>query len=370
MSRTRPRSRNFSRPSPPESVDESANWPRRRPSDDDETERASFRRAQSATPDYTRHSARSTPDVGRSPVSTINHKLPPFAPKASMLHQPPPVNPFSPAPTHETKRSSRKSRSMDVVEAARVLPWQEAAASTRSLMSTIREKSQQQSSTFAQRVFEAGKPDLLYDLRQTKRLKDRKHGVLDLTTLQRMSQHVLQQKLTEQVKAIGDKGAWMEVGIQETLHEYCEAVRDMEYMERCALRGSNNDPFLLTTANPLDCKLLEDAGLAFGDPKKAVLHTTPDRLAYTKRESLTKRGLRRLLMSLLGGLAVIAPFLVMILISGQLVRLIATSAFTVLFAACATVGSDLGPDRIALVTAAYAAALVVFVGTNPPSYQY
>lgn len=75
-------------------------------------------------------------------------------------------------------------------------------------------------------------------------------------------------------------------------------------------------------------------------------------------------------MSLLGGLAIIAPFLVMILISGQLVRLVATCAFTCAFAVCATIGSDLGPDRIALVTAAYAAALMVFVGNNPPTYRH
>lgn len=120
----------------------------------------------------------------------------------------------------------------------------------------------------------------------------------------------------------------------------------------------------------MDCKLLEDAGLAFGDPKKKLNGETPDRLAYTKRESFAKRGLRRLLMAFLGGLAIVAPFLVMFLVSGQLVRLIATCAFTVAFAACATIGSEFGPDRIALVTAAYAAALVVFVGTNPPSYRY
>ncbi|KAK4548874.1 hypothetical protein LTR36_008647 [Oleoguttula mirabilis] len=301
----------------------------------------------------------------------IDHRLPPFAPKTGILHKPPPINPFSPAPTYETKHSRKSTKSMDVVEAAdSIVPWLHPSVSTRSLMSTVREKSKQESSTFAQRVFEAGKPDLLYDLRDTHRLKDHKYGVLDLTTLGRMNQHVLQQKLTEQVKAIGEKGAWMEVGIKQTLHDYCESIRDMEYMERCALRGSNNDPFLLSTADPLECKLLEDAGLAFGDPKKKSPQTTPDRLASTKRESLSKRGLRRLLMSLLGGLAVIAPFLIMILISGQLVRLIVTCAFTVAFAACTTVGSDLGPDRVALVTAAYAAALVVFVGTDPPSYQY
>lgn len=89
-------------------------------------------------------------------------------------------------------------------------------------MSMIREKVDLESTNFAQRVFEAGKLDLLYDLRTTRRLKQHRDGVLDLTTLQRMSQHVLQQKLVEQVRAIGDKEAWMEIGVKETLHDYCK----------------------------------------------------------------------------------------------------------------------------------------------------
>lgn len=145
-------------------------------------------------------------------------------------------------------------------------------------------------------------------------------------------------------------------------------MRDMEYMEQCALRGTNNDPFLLSTAKAMDCKLLEDAGLAFGDPRKKLTQSAPDRLAFTKRDSFAQRGFQRLLMAVLGGLAIIAPFLIMMLVSGQLTRLLVTCLFMVAFAVGATLGSELGPDRIALVTAAYAAALMVFVGTNPPSY--
>ncbi|KAK5135702.1 hypothetical protein LTR08_004688 [Meristemomyces frigidus] len=260
---------------------------------------------------------------------------------------------------------------MDVLEAANKVSWQDPAChnSTRSLLSTIIKKSQLQSSTFASRVFQAGKPDLLYDLQTTTRMKERKCGVLDFTALERMSLHVLQQKLVEQVAAIGEKGAWMEIGIQQTLHDYCEAVRDMEYMER-SFHGTQQDPFYLTTAKPLDCKLLEDARLAFGDPKKRLSQTAPDRLAYTKWESASKRDLRRLMRALLGSLAIIAPFLVMILISGQLVRLVATCGFAMAFAVGITAGSELGSDRIALATAAYVGILVIFVGTDPPSYRY
>ena len=141
-------------------------------------------------------------------------------------------------------------------------------------------------------------------------------------------------------------------------------------MERCAHRGTQQDPFLLTTAKPLDCKLLEDASLAFGDPKRKFSQKEPDRLAYTKRVSAASRTLKRLLMAILGSLTIIAPFLVMVLVSGQLVRLICMCAFAMAFAAAITVGSSLSADRIALATAAYAAALAIFVGTNLPTFQY
>lgn len=79
---------------------------------------------------------------------------------------------------------------------------------------------------FAQRVFDAGKGDLLYEVDESTRwpwkFEDVKHGVLDLGTLMRMQQHVLQQKLVAQVNALGQKGAWMEIGVGETMKEYCK----------------------------------------------------------------------------------------------------------------------------------------------------
>lgn len=79
---------------------------------------------------------------------------------------------------------------------------------------------------FAQRVFDAGKADLLYEVNESTRwpwnFEDVKHGVLDLTTLARMQQHVLQQKLVAQVNALGQKGSWMEIGVGETMKEYCK----------------------------------------------------------------------------------------------------------------------------------------------------
>ncbi len=141
-------------------------------------------------------------------------------------------------------------------------------------------------------------------------------------------------------------------------------------MEHCALRGKNYDPFIMSTAKPLECKLLEEVGLAWADPKKQAPHIGPDRLDYTARQSRLKQTMKRLLMAFMGGLALIAPFLIMFLIAGQLVRLICTCAFMVAFALGITLGTELGAEKVGLATAAYAAALIVFVGTNPPAWHY
>ena len=198
-------SRPVSRQSPSNSIStDVADWPRPSVSSESESGQTTFRKAKSS-------------DLIRSPVSG---RLPPFAPKTGMPLEAPPVRASTPTSTSGAPRSKR---SMDVMEAANKVRFEDPTwnASTRSLLSTIREKSDSHPNTFARRVFEAGKPDLLYDLRTTTRMKDHVHGVLDLTTLARMSQHVAQQKLVEQVKTIGEKGAWLEIGIQQTLHEFC-----------------------------------------------------------------------------------------------------------------------------------------------------
>lgn len=212
----RPQSRNFSLPSRPVSRSASIDTSNRGRRSSDENEKGSVRRAHSVSPEF-----------NGPPSYTGSTNLPPFAPK-TMLRDPPPVNPFSPPESAQSKkRPLRSCRSMDILEAAsHTHPWTE-SGSISTLLEAIREKKKQRPTTFAQRVFDAGKPDLLYEFRERKRLKDRSHGVLDLTTLERMNQHVLQQKLVEQVKAIGEKGAWMEIGIRSTLHEYCKLSRSV-----------------------------------------------------------------------------------------------------------------------------------------------
>jgi hypothetical protein len=47
-----------------------------------------------------------------------------------------------------------------------------------------------------------------------------------------MQQHVLQQKLVAQVNALGQKGAWMEIGVGETMKEYCKSYFATPYQDQ------------------------------------------------------------------------------------------------------------------------------------------
>lgn len=121
----------------------------------------------------------------------------------------------------EMRRSTRRAESMAPSYTSTVTPSK--LRTTRGPFDRISTEP-----NFAARVFDAGKHDLLYEVDQSTRwpwkFEDVKHGVLDLTTLLRMQQHVLQQKLVAQVNALGQKGAWMEIGVGETMKEYCKSA--------------------------------------------------------------------------------------------------------------------------------------------------
>ena len=84
----------------------------------------------------------------------------------------------------------------------------------------------------------------------------------------------------------------------------------------------------------------------------------------SKKTALTER----LFMAMFGGVALIAPMLIMTLHPSRNVSLVTTSLATFIFALILAVGAtnSAGKDVLA-ATAAYAAVLVVFVGTNTTS---
>lgn len=167
-------------------------------------------------------------------------------------------------------------------------------------------------------------------------------------------------------------GAVMVLLLTRSIIRLGDSIRDTELIDQHAARGLAGDPFLITTSDGLQSRLLEDAELAKPrlNPPRASRDQQEEaqRLARAKRETPRRRGLRRLLMALTAALSLVAPMLVMMLVSGLLTKIITAAAFAVGFAVVFAVGSEMEPDKVALVVGVYAGILVVFVSNNPPAY--
>lgn len=82
------------------------------------------------------------------------------------------------------------------------------------------------------------------------------------------------------------------------------------------------------------------------------------------RAALHQNQLSRFAMSALGGLLLLIPMLIMANVPGKTPSLITTCVALAGFSALVTLFTELGPHEILATTAAYAAVLVVFVGTS------
>lgn len=146
----------------------------------------------------------------------------------------------------------------------------------------------------------------------------------------------------------------------------------MEYMQEKAKLGYDKDPFLLTTAKQDERAMMCSLGLI---PKWLQDHV-PDAndkddpilpgLGRTARNHEAERKARiyNVLSALFGGLSLIAPMVVMKLIPTRTCVLVTTCSFVLTFALTIAFWSNLRHNEILAVTAAYAAVLVVFVGTT------
>lgn len=143
-----------------------------------------------------------------------------------------------------------------------------------------------------------------------------------------------------------------------------------------------NDPFKLVSSQTRDACIMEDADLfskaaslwgAEYDPvrKQRVPNDfeAPALVGGSRGSIKEKKEAElfalRLWFSLLGGLALIAPMLFMVLYKGgENASLIITSVSTILFAVAMAKFSTQPPWNLVATTAAYAAVLVVFVGSS------
>ena len=166
-------------------------------------------------------------------------------------------------------------------------------------------------------------------------------------------------------------------GHSDTLTHPGDAVRDLEYMQQRAAEcgeDDENDPFYLKSSKELDRLAMKEAGLIpdhvlptgdlpiARDYDSPVLPGSPRSVAIKANRS---RDLAlRFGMASAGGLSLIVPVLIMANVPGIVSSLVTTCVAMLLFAIGITLGTDLKPDQVLGATAAYAAVLVVFVGTS------
>lgn len=163
-----------------------------------------------------------------------------------------------------------------------------------------------------------------------------------------------------------------------------KALQDHDYMEKRS--KSIRDPFLATGEFSIDNYVLnrnintilandptiEPASSIFpweprdsNDPSRRfepICGTRGDNIARTWYLGFKDR----ILLAALGGAFLIGPMWLMVLRNGELTGLIATTGFVAVFGIVMAYFLDEGKDVLAS-TAAYAAVLVVFVGTSTSS---
>jgi hypothetical protein len=168
-------------------------------------------------------------------------------------------------------------------------------------------------------------------------------------------------------------------------------LQDWDYSKQCAPRGKENDPFIVTTKKTIGYEMIQ--GIAeelykntewraedqywfskleedmkktgkLAEPRErdgAVLFGGP-RNVMNEKEAL-KCFLRRIGMAGIGGAFLIGPMILMVLHKGLLTTLLTTSLCVCAFGLIMAIFLD-QPFDVLSATAAYAAVLVVFVGTS------
>ncbi|KAK2022783.1 hypothetical protein LX32DRAFT_686945 [Colletotrichum zoysiae] len=165
-------------------------------------------------------------------------------------------------------------------------------------------------------------------------------------------------------------------GWEQTLEQYIKALQDHDYME--SRSKSIRDPFLATGEYNVDNYVLNcniDSALA-NDIKGEVDSLKPwdvgpdassDPITGTRRSNVAKtwyRGFKeRLVIAAAGGAFLVGPMWIMVLKDGLYASLVSTTAFVTAFGILMAYFLNEAKDVLAS-TAAYAAVLVVFVGSS------
>ena len=161
-------------------------------------------------------------------------------------------------------------------------------------------------------------------------------------------------------------------------NDLVQAWREWDYMNECA--GRKKDPFVLQSSKCLEAAILREhlAGIrptvgqdtqyksdsSFAGPKDAK---DPEYVGgyrtKTNQETKLKAFFMRLAMAAIGWAFIVGPILVMVLHNSRTTALCTTSVCVLAFGVLVARALE-RPFDVLSATAAYAAVLVVFVGTT------
>jgi hypothetical protein len=166
------------------------------------------------------------------------------------------------------------------------------------------------------------------------------------------------------------------------------ALEDWDYIKQCALKGKMNDPFIVTTEKELDYVLLKEMAEKWGNTRqfdtnstleerkvklRSAIHGEPrDKNLWKElktprhidnRKDAFELFMLRLRMAAIGGAFMVGPMLIMVLHRSLLTSLLTASLCVVAFGLILTIYLE-KPFEVLSGTAAYAAVMVVFVGTS------
>ncbi|KAL7933975.1 hypothetical protein V8C35DRAFT_302916 [Trichoderma chlorosporum] len=215
--------------------------------------------------------------------------------------------------------------------------------------------------------------------------------MLSLAALNRMRMRRLQMKLSSRIMRM-HYFEEMSNDWETLLVQYIEATHDNDYIRTCVDRKLH-DPFLIRSERTVDAAILTTGLLHIPESKwekelsltqsvngKKKINFVPPlergsnaiggtRMEMTHQKK-TKDFLKRLVFSVIGGAFLVVPMWLMISLNSQRASLITTTVFVFVSGIVASYSLE-NPLAMVSTTAAYAAVLVVFVGTSstPTSSQ-
>lgn len=152
----------------------------------------------------------------------------------------------------------------------------------------------------------------------------------------------------------------------------------MDYINSTASTrtSTSNNPFLIATTDNLEAQLLEEGGLIARRGAVSPTSTTSEQAAEFEKHitrlpyapelvSPWRAALRRWLAVISAAIALLLPFLIMMLVPTFASRMATTTVMIAVFALVAA-ASEVETKRAVAYVLGYASALIVFGGLVPP----